>query len=114
MRMRKAVKVRNRNCVRLAYIVCLAAVWGCIFRTSSHGVPLPQTASRPPEPVNVPPPPSQPPPPTPTARVPAESSVDCGLISEPGEPVATVGLGERIDPANAPQDRKSTRLNSSH
>src|SRR2546426_10997436 len=111
MRMRKAVKVRNRNCVRLAYIVCLAAVWGCIFRTSSHGVPLPQTAPRPPEPVNVPPPPSQPPPPTPTARFPAESSVDCGLISEPGEPVATVGLGERIDPANAPHpSNESERL----
>src|SRR5437870_7135631 len=110
MRMRKAVKVRNRNCVRLAYIVCLAAVWGCIFRTSSHGVPLPQTASRPPEPVNVSPP-SQPPTPSPTARFPAESSVDCGLISEPGEPVATVGLGERIDPANAPHpSNESERL----
>src|SRR5438309_4975622 len=110
MRMRKAVKVRNRNCVRLAYIVCLAAVWGCIFRTSSHGVPLPQTASRPPEPVNVPPP-LQPPTPSPTARFPAESSVDCGLISEPGEPVATVGLGERIDPANAPHpSNESERL----
>src|SRR5437899_7755716 len=110
MRMRKAVKVRNRNCVRLAYIVCLAAVWGCIFRTSSHGVPLPQTASRPPEPGNVPPP-SQPPPPSPAAQSPAESSVDCELISEPGEPVATVGLGERIDPANAPHpSNESERL----
>src|SRR5207249_6994895 len=110
MRMRKAVKVRNRNCVRLAYIVCLAAVWGCIFRTSSHGVPLPQPASRPPEPVNVSPP-SQPPPPSPTARFPADSSVDCGLISEPGESVATVGLGERIDPANAPHpSNESERL----
>src|SRR2546428_9567709 len=105
------MKVRNRNCVRLALIVCLAAVWGCVSRTSSRGVPLPPTASRPPEPVNVPPPPSQLPPPSPTARFPAESPVDCGLISEPGEPVATVGLGERIDPANAPHpSNESERL----
>src|SRR5438034_6928769 len=111
MRMRKAVKVRNRNCVRLAYIVCLAAVWGCIFRTSSHGVPLPRTTSRPPDPVNVPPPPSQASPSLPAAQFPAESSVDCGLISEPGETVATVGLGERIDPANAPHpSNESERL----
>src|SRR5438093_1801423 len=111
MRMRKTVKVRNRNCLRLAFIVCIAAVWGCISRTSSYGVPLPQTAFRPPAPVNVPPPPSQPPPPSPTAQFPAESSVDCGLISEPGEPVATVGLGERIDPANAPHpSNESERL----
>ena len=103
------MKVRNRNCVRLALIVCLAAVWGCVSRTSSRGVPLPPTASRPPEPVNVPPP--SPPPPSPTSRFPAESSVDCGLISEPGEPVATVGLGERIDPANAPHpSNESERL----
>ena len=109
MRMRKTVKVRNRNCVRLAFIVCLAAVWGSVFRTSSHGEPLPQTASQLPAPVNVPP--SQASPSLPAAQFPAESSVDCGLISEPGEPVATVGLGERIDPANAPHpSNESERL----
>ncbi len=27
---------------------------------------------------------------------------DCALITEPGAPIATVGLGERVDPANAP------------
>ena len=52
MRMRKTVKVRNRNCVRLAFIVCLAAVWGSVFRTSSHGEPLPQTASQLPAPAD--------------------------------------------------------------
>src|SRR5213078_1498187 len=74
-----------------------------------HGEPLPQTASQLPAPVNVPP--SQASPSLPAAQFPAESSVDCGLISEPGEPVATVGLGERIDPANAPHpSNESERL----
>jgi Bacterial extracellular solute-binding proteins, family 5 Middle len=111
MRMRDTVKLRNRNCVRLAFIVCLAAVWGCVSGTAWHLMPLPQTASRPPEPANVPPPPSQAAPSSPAARFPAESSVDCGLISELGEPVATVGLEERIDPANAPHpSNESERL----
>src|SRR6266487_2259176 len=75
MRIDRTVKVRNRNCVRVAFIVCLAAVWGYVSPSASHGVPLPQTASR------------------------------------PREPVATVGLGERIDPANAPHpSNESERL----
>ncbi len=111
MRIRDTVKLRNGNWVRLALIVCLAAVWGCVSGTAAYFLPLPQTASRPPEPANVPPPPSQAPPSSPAARFPAESSVDCGLISESGEPVATVGLEERIDPANAPHPlNESERL----
>ena len=38
-------------------------------------------------------------------------SADCGLIAEPGEPIATVGLSDRIDPSNAPHpSNESERL----
>ncbi len=33
---------------------------------------------------------------------PAGDVADCVLIADPGEPIATVALGERVDPANAP------------
>jgi hypothetical protein len=49
--------------------------------------------------------------PSPTATLPDQTSVDCRLISEPGEHLATVGLGDRIDPANAPHpSNESERL----
>ena len=32
-----------------------------------------------------------------------ENVADCALIAEPGEPIATVALSDRVDPANAPQ-----------
>ena len=38
----------------------------------------------------------------PSARPEADSG-DCALIAEPGDPVATVGLGDRVDPSNAPR-----------
>jgi hypothetical protein len=42
---------------------------------------------------------------------PDSSSLDCAVIAEPGEPIATVGLADRIDPANAPRpSNESERL----
>src|SRR5262245_41877612 len=42
-------------------------------------------------------------PPPPIVAAPPESSPpDCRLISEPGEPIRTVALGEPVNPANAP------------
>jgi hypothetical protein len=38
-----------------------------------------------------------------TAARPEATSLDCALIAEPGEPIATVALLDRIDPAHAPR-----------
>ena len=37
------------------------------------------------------------------AVVPEADSADCALVSEPGEPIETVALVDRVDPANAPR-----------
>src|SRR5215813_12036840 len=69
--------------VRIAFIVCIAATLGCSPRVGSHKVRV----------------------------LPADNSGDCKLISEPGEPVGTVALGERVDPGNAPRpSNESERL----
>jgi Bacterial extracellular solute-binding proteins, family 5 Middle len=48
-------------------------------------------------------PPQVPPPPPPiVATPPVLPSADCRLISEPGEPIRAVALGEPVNPANAP------------
>jgi hypothetical protein len=42
---------------------------------------------------------------------PQDGSADCALIAEPGEPVLTVALSDRIDPSNAPRpSNESERL----
>ena len=72
-------------------IVCLQLVTSaCSSRVTTNGVSVsPETAaSRRPEPAS-----------------------DCSLIAEPGDPVAIVGVGERINPANAPRPaNESERL----
>jgi len=55
----------------------------------------------------------EPPPPVPAPTLPRPdiSSSGCELIAQPGEPVATVALGERVDPSNAPRpSNESERL----
>jgi hypothetical protein len=107
MKMPMTMTVKRRRLVGLVFIVCLGAIWGCGSRTVSPGVPTPPTASRPPEPEpeRVPPTPAEP------APTPAPAAADCRLIPEPGEPIATVALTERVDPANAPHPtNESERL----
>jgi hypothetical protein len=61
-------------------VVCLQAMTGaCVARTPAAGLPNPPQASR------------------------EDARADeCALIAGPGEPVATLGLSEPIDPSNAP------------
>jgi hypothetical protein len=70
-----------------AFIVCLGTLmWAC-----GAAVVPPQVL--PPQPASVPP----------VTSVPPENvAPDCALIAEQGAPIATVGLSERVDPANAP------------
>jgi hypothetical protein len=73
----------------IEFIVCLVAMtWACGPRST----PVPAT-------------PTQDPPssaPAVTVTRPEASSPDCALIAEPGESIATVAIGDRIDPSNAP------------
>jgi hypothetical protein len=65
---------------------------------------MPRPPDRPPEPpgtITSPPEPAAPPPAT-AAPNPEAQSGDCALNAEPGEPITTVALTERIDPSNAP------------
>src|SRR5262245_23722594 len=101
----KTVMCRERR-VRLALIVCFIALCACGSNRSSRGQPPPPSVSRPPaapapsvsESSSAPV----------TARLSEDNSIDCRLIPgqeeqpEPGEPIATVALGEQVNPANAP------------
>ncbi len=95
--------------------MCLqATTWACSSRITPAGAPLPRPPDRPLEPPSTvaPPPDSPEPPPATAAPHPEAGSVDdCGLIAEPGDPIATVALSDRIDPANAPHpSNESERL----
>jgi hypothetical protein len=107
------VKLISRGFVVFGFIVCLQAMtWACSSRTPS-GVPVqpqPESPPDPPSPVASTP---EPPPSLPVATPPRREagSADCALIAEPGEPIATVGLSDRIDPSNAPRpSNESERL----
>src|SRR5688572_25020374 len=60
--------------------------------TQPAETPTPPVAVEPPRPV-----------PAPALPRPDISSSGCDLLAQPGEPVATVGLGERVDPSHAPR-----------
>ena len=96
------------------FIVCLqATTLACSSRTTPAAVPVPSQPDRPAEPPRpVPATPEPPPtPPAATALRPQAGSADCALIAESGEPVATVGLSNPIDPSNAPHpSNESERL----
>lgn len=75
-----------------AFIVCLQAISACGARPAAVVVPVPPV-NRPPEP---------------PATVDTD---DCALIAAAGEPIATVGLGDRVDPTHAPRPaNESERL----
>ena len=68
------------------------------------GIPVPPPPTPAPQTPSPGAPPSEPPPsPAATAPGPATTSLDCALIAEPGEPIATVALVDRVDPSNAPR-----------
>ena len=97
----------SRRDFTLAFLICLVALgWACSARRPSADPASTQPA--PPEAVNRPEPPqtSEPVPalpPTPAAgRVVAHDETDCALVREPGESVATVALGDTVDPVHAP------------
>ncbi|MGB7220806.1 MAG: ABC transporter substrate-binding protein [Vicinamibacterales bacterium] len=85
----------SRSFAGLGFVACLVAfTWGCGPR------PVP-TLVLSPSPPPAPDPPS--PPLVATALPPDDAAVDCALIAVAGDRIATVALGERVDPANAPR-----------
>jgi len=113
--MAEDVKLMGRGFAALACIMCLQAMtWACSSRITPAGAPVPQLPDRPLDPPStVAPPPDSPesPPTTPAPRSEAGSVDDCALIAEPGEPIATVAVSDRIDPSNAPRpSNESERL----
>jgi hypothetical protein len=102
------VRLKGRGGAALGFIVCLQAMtWACSPRTT----PVAEPVSSQPDPLAAPPttvtqtpaPPAPPALPPATALRSEASSDDCALVAEPGEPVATVALNDRVDPANAPR-----------
>lgn len=95
----------GRRGAAFGFIVCLQAMtWACSSRTTPAAAPVSPApepvATAPAAPAPAPEPPALPP----ATAVRAEGGADgCALIVEPGEPVATVALTDRIDPVNAPR-----------
>jgi len=108
------VKVTGRGLAAFGFIVCLQAMTGaCSSRITSAGAPAARPPDRPLEPpstvASTPEPPEPPVPPP--ALSPEGGPADCALIAEPGEPITTVALTDRIDPSNAPHpSNESERL----
>jgi hypothetical protein len=96
------VKLTGRRLVVFAFLVCLQAMnWSCSSRTTPAGAPASARPDQPPEQGTTASTPL-PPPLISTVRPEAELD-DCALIAEPGEPVTTVALADRIDSSNAPR-----------
>jgi hypothetical protein len=93
--------VMSRSVAAIALIVSAGMVtWSCGARNAP-----PATLPEPVPPVESPPAPAPVPEPIPAVPVeprrPEARAADCALIPEPGESIATVGLAERVDAANA-------------
>jgi extracellular solute-binding protein (family 5) len=105
------MRLLRRSVAGFGFVACLGAVtWGCGSRTVPPAVPAPPTA---PIPATVRPPTGTVPPQLPTPEIPPNASpvtspatvvsaAQCALVAGPGDPIATIGLAERVDPANAP------------
>ena len=94
-----------RGCAALGFIVCLQTMtWACGARNPG-AVPTPSHADQPTDPLSTaavtPEPPSLPQATESSRR--ETVSDECALIAPPAEPIATVGLRDRIDPSNAPR-----------
>ncbi len=91
----------SRSFVSIAFIVGLAAVMSSCSSRTAPPAPLPQPFPQPAEPPPAPAPAPEPISPAPAEPPRPEPRSDCALIQEPGESIATVGLTERVDAANA-------------
>jgi len=89
--MASGVRVTGRGSVAFGFIVCVEAM---VSACSAPTMPAPATPT-----------PTTPVAATPVAAPPAPpaGAGECALIPEPGEPVATVALSDRVDPAHAPR-----------
>src|SRR5512134_1217194 len=86
--MASGVRLTGRGSAAFGFIVCVAMVLACSSRTTPAAAPAsPQSDALRPSP----------------AATPTADSAECALIPEPGEPVGTVALTDRVDPANAPR-----------
>jgi hypothetical protein len=97
----------------LGFIVGLQAMnAACSSRITPAGAPVPPGPDRPAEPATTPSTPEPPVgPPATTAPGPEAEFGDCAVIAEPGEPMTTVALSDRIDSSNAPRpSNESERL----
>ena len=95
------MKVFRQELAAFGLIVCLqAATWACSTRSAVATVPVADAPDLVPAPAVIPEPPARvesvPP------QLPQVETDGCALIAEPGEPIATVALSERVDPSNAP------------
>ena len=87
------MQILTRRAAAIHCVACVAAfAWGCGARTDPAQVVTPPDQT----------------PPVATTPSPAQAAPDapdrgrCALFPEPGAPITTIGLSERVDPANAP------------
>lgn len=94
-----------RKDVKSIFVCCLLAMaCACASRTPTAGVPLPQPESNLPDAPSPPAAVVEPVPAPPVIPAPRpELTSECAIISEPGEPITTIALGEPVNPANAPR-----------
>ena len=96
------MKVMSRSFAGIAVIVCLATLTYACGSRATAPAPLPQPVPQPAEPPIAPPPAPEPVAPPPVEPPPPEvRSAECALIPDAGESIATVGLAERVNAANA-------------
>jgi len=107
--MASGVALTGRGSAAFGFIVCVAMVWACSPRTTPTAGPVSPQPEAVPSPGTVaqtapPAPPIEPPAAAPAPAVtPTAAPGECALIPEPGAPVETVALTDRVDPSNAPR-----------
>src|SRR5688572_2239822 len=110
--MGETVTAPSRTFAAVGFVLILATLTSaCSSRSTSAGGSAPPAAPQPDPSSPVVPIPEPPPSPSATVARPATNPRDCAPIVEPGEPVATVALVDRVDPSNAPRpSNESERL----
>src|SRR5262245_1111381 len=95
------VNVFARRFAAFGLVACLQTTSACSSRATAVRTPTPPEQGGSERPVSSPP----------TAPLPRGETDQCGLIAAGGEPIETVALTDRIDPANAPRpSNESERL----